>query len=817
MPPGSPDTEPRSASQANGNSGVSGHQDDAMSTAGTPGPSDEAAALASLERATGSAPAEDPASGDRHHRTGSVGSGFPASERLSAVGASLPHATLPSGRTRSLDREVSPAARALWRRILVAGGVPGVVGIDAPASPKGRTVMASAASAGGVPATVGEEAPEGAAAGDSPEAGAGMGADVTALSSTAGTGEVKRAGDDGQSIATSSDATDAPAVEDIPGRARGRSGAVLEPFEVRNNESPELAGAAGGHAPPMDDGEAAPLLTGPQPSTEGSEAEGPPPPPLVPPSRARVGRVAARAPGADVSVSSASSNQDQSVTFGPISSGPGSVLTTPTAALRTMIGGSHPDAPRGLPGTPSQPEAVTVTAEELVLEKLITDARMLRRAVQRIPDGCPCLPALREWIVESWQSGLQPGLFDHLACVAMEHVRRTFWAEFLVSADVMLLKQALTLQRAPPTADSFVTLRILGRGGFGAVSACKKSDTGRLYAMKVMDKRRIHAKRAETLVLNERAILAKTHSPFVVGLRYAFQTPTNLVLVQDLMVGGDLSYHIAHSPDRCLPEAQARFYTAQIVLALEHLHSNRIVYRDLKPDNVLMDEDGNVALADLGLAVVMPCSGYTQGRCGTRGYWAPEMVHKPGGARQAYSFSVDWWSLGCVLYEMLHGVCPFRSQQAREFDPSDRHRSMDLATLHMTIGCDPRRASSEAQDLIAGLLIRDPGHRMGAHGAAAVKRHPWFCGIDWGALQFGQAVPPFRPEPTINAAPQSVIGDFDDAGTGPASGVDHSLYEAWDATMPEAFQLELAEFLLWQDQFGEPAVEPGFAACCSVL
>jgi len=452
-----------------------------------------------------------------------------------------------------------------------------------------------------------------------------------------------------------------------------------------------------------------------------------------------------------------------------------------------------------------------------ILKKLQSDARMLRRAVARMSPECPARSAVSRWISDSFISGLRPDLFDFLATAAMDILRRRWWTSFTASQDFVLLQRLLTLQRELPTTESFVTLRILGRGGFGAVSACKKVDTGRLYAMKVMDKRRIQSKRAESLVLNERAILAKTHSPFVVGLRYAFQTPTELMLVQDLMAGGDLAFHIAASPDRCLPEERARFYAAQIVLALDHLHSNRIVYRDLKPDNIMLDEEGNVALADLGLATILPRSGFTQGRCGTRGYWAPEMIHKPGGSRQPYAYSVDWWSLGCVLYEMLHGVCPFRSQQAREFDPSDRHRSMDLATLHMTIGCDPRRASAEAQDLIAGLLIRDPVHRLGSSGASVVKRHPWFRGMDWGALQFGQVKPPFKPEPTINAAPQSVIGEFDDAALGPASSIDQSIYDTWNATMPEAFQLEMAEFLLWKDHFGEPIIEAGFASCCCVL
>lgn len=451
-----------------------------------------------------------------------------------------------------------------------------------------------------------------------------------------------------------------------------------------------------------------------------------------------------------------------------------------------------------------------------VLDKLRADARMLFRSLSAVPKGCPCIPIVMNAARDSLTEGLRPDLFDLVACIALEVQRRLYWQSFVASPEFTSLKQHLTLQRDTPSASAFVTLRILGRGGFGAVSACKKADTGRLYAMKVMDKRHVHAKRAESLVLNERVILAKARSPFVVGLRYSFQTATNLVLVQDLMVGGDLAFHISKAADHCLDEARARFYTAQLVLGLEHLHAQRIVYRDLKPDNVLMDAIGNVALADLGLATILPRSGVTSGRCGTRGYWAPEMIHKPAGVRQKYGFAVDWWSLGCVVYEMLHGVCPFRSAQAREFDPTDRHRAMDLATLYMTIGCDAGKASAAAQDLIAKLLNRDPAARLGARGAAEVREHPWFEGVDWGGLQFGQVRPPFTPEPTINAASQSAIGEFEEIGFA-GVGVDQTLYETWEATMPEAFQMEMAEFLLWKEYFGEPVVEPGFNSCCTVL
>ena len=141
---------------------------------------------------------------------------------------------------------------------------------------------------------------------------------------------------------------------------------------------------------------------------------------------------------------------------------------------------------------------------------------------------------------------------------------------------------------------------VLGRGGFGLVNACKRSTTGKLYAMKMLNKKRIKLKKAEALCLQERNILAIIHSPYIVCLKYAFSTPTDLHLILDLMTGGDLGFHLSRKGR--FSEKEAKYYAARTLLGLASMHDKNIVYRDLKPENILMDEEGYTKISDLGLA-----------------------------------------------------------------------------------------------------------------------------------------------------------------------------------------------------------------------
>ncbi|KAH8085055.1 G-protein coupled receptor kinase [Aureococcus anophagefferens] len=184
-------------------------------------------------------------------------------------------------------------------------------------------------------------------------------------------------------------------------------------------------------------------------------------------------------------------------------------------------------------------------------------------------------------------------------------------------------------------------LKIQHEGGFGLVKGCRTFTTGRMYAMKEMDMKHVKQKKCKTLCDQEHWALSDPlvcDSPFCVNMKYAFKTEAALCLVIDLMMGGDLSFHLDKAEGRKMPENFVRYYSARVILGLEVMHEAKIVYRDLKPENVLVDGDGRT-LSDLGLAV--PLAPGLKGTAGTPGYLAPEMLqHKP------YDQSVDWWSLG---------------------------------------------------------------------------------------------------------------------------------------------------------------------------
>ncbi|KTG47994.1 hypothetical protein cypCar_00034959, partial [Cyprinus carpio] len=218
------------------------------------------------------------------------------------------------------------------------------------------------------------------------------------------------------------------------------------------------------------------------------------------------------------------------------------------------------------------------------------------------------------------------------------------------------------------TMNDFSVHRIIGRGGFGEVYGCRKADTGKMYAMKCLDKKRIKMKQGETLALNERIMLSLVSTgdcPFIVCMTYAFHTPDKLCFILDLMNGGDLHYHL--SQHGVFSEKDMRFYAAEIILGLEHMHNRFVVYRDLKPANILLDEHGHVRISDLGLACDFSKK-KPHASVGTHGYMAPEVLQKG----TAYDSSADWFSLGCMLFKLLRGHSPFRQHKTKDKHEIDR-------------------------------------------------------------------------------------------------------------------------------------------------
>ncbi|KAK7330425.1 hypothetical protein VNO77_24619 [Canavalia gladiata] len=284
----------------------------------------------------------------------------------------------------------------------------------------------------------------------------------------------------------------------------------------------------------------------------------------------------------------------------------------------------------------------------------------------------------------------------------------------------------------------FQILRVVGQGSFGKVFLVRKKGEDCLngdgvFAMKVMRKDTIIKKNHVDYMKAERDILTKVIHPFIVQLRYSFQTKSKLYLILDFINGGHLFFHLYRQG--IFSEDQARIYTAEIVSAVSHLHKNGIVHRDLKPENILMDADGHVMLTDFGLSKEIDLSGRSNSMCGTTEYMAPEIIQGKGHNKDA-----DWWSVGILLYEMLTGKAPFTHANRKKLQEKIIKEKVKL----------PPYLTSEAHSLLKGLLQKDPSTRLGngTNGDAEIRSHKWFRSINWNKLEARELEPKFKPDVT---------------------------------------------------------------------
>uniref|UniRef100_A0A667WVS9 G protein-coupled receptor kinase n=1 Tax=Myripristis murdjan TaxID=586833 RepID=A0A667WVS9_9TELE len=273
-----------------------------------------------------------------------------------------------------------------------------------------------------------------------------------------------------------------------------------------------------------------------------------------------------------------------------------------------------------------------------------------------------------------------------------------------------------------------------------SVWACQVRATGQMYACKKLEKTHIKKRRGESMALNEKQLLEGLDSRFVVNLAYAYETKHSLCIVLTMMDGGDLKYHIHKLGPPGLDSDRVRFYAAEVFCGLNHLHQQAIVYRDLKPENVLLDLNGHIRISDLGLAVRLSEGNLAQGRVGTVGYMAPEVI-----GRKYYGMSPDWWGLGCLIYEMTAGQLPFRAQgEHPKVSEMERRIQTEKEKYDAMF-------SIEVKDICSLLLTKDPEQRLGCQAAKEkdVQSHPFFQSINFRMLEAGLVEPPFKPDPRL--------------------------------------------------------------------
>ncbi|KAJ3182552.1 hypothetical protein HDU85_002651 [Gaertneriomyces sp. JEL0708] len=274
----------------------------------------------------------------------------------------------------------------------------------------------------------------------------------------------------------------------------------------------------------------------------------------------------------------------------------------------------------------------------------------------------------------------------------------------------------------------FTLLKTLGTGTFGRVYLTRFRNTNQFYAMKVLKKVEVVKLKQVEHINSEKQILGSVRFPFIVNMLCTFQDDQNLYMLLEYVCGGELFSHLRKAGK--FSNDMTRFYAAEIVLAIEYLHSMDIIYRDLKPENLLLDDRGQIKITDFGFAKKVEDRTWTL--CGTPEYLAPEIIESKGHGK-----AVDWWALGILIFEMLAGYPPFFDD-----NPFGIYEKILAGKIAF-----PHDFDKDAKDLVKRLLTADRSKRLGnlKGGSEDIKRHKWFKGVDWQALYDGRVQAPIVP------------------------------------------------------------------------
>lgn len=291
--------------------------------------------------------------------------------------------------------------------------------------------------------------------------------------------------------------------------------------------------------------------------------------------------------------------------------------------------------------------------------------------------------------------------------------------------------------------EDFDLLSTLGTGSFGRVKLVRHKATQQIYALKILSKSVVLRTKQAGHIISEKEILQSLMHPFIVNVYATFQDDVSLYFVLEYVIGGEFFTHLRKA--NRFDNDTARHFCASVVLVFEHLHSQNIIYRDLKPENLLLDRTGQLKICDFGFAKHLNPTSWTWTLCGTPEYLAPEIILNKGHNR-----NVDWWALGVLLYEMLVGYPPFYADDRMVLYQNILGGHIDF----------PRHVSKHARDLISKLLHTDLDRRLGnlKNGMLDIRNHPWFRGFDWNALMRKELPSPVR----IEVSADDDVSQFDD-------------------------------------------------------